>query len=220
MMTASLYLILSAGTLTCSKEYMRLPGKVKYLKKKYKVTSVGASALHGNRSVTTLTIGKNVKSIGKNAFGNCSSLTNVKIKTKSLKASKVGANAFKGSPVRNVKCPKSKKKAYKKFLTKKGISKSARIYYPAMINHIITKRHPQRMSLRLIWEVIIDMESYQSIKPFFLRTFTMARPSSVPSMILLCLLESPMFISSTSANSSFSMSSTGLLDLSPMQMHP
>ena len=47
---------------------------------------------------------------------------------KKLKASKVGAKAFKGSPVSNVKCPKSKKKAYRKFLVKKGISKAAKFY--------------------------------------------------------------------------------------------
>ena len=62
----------------------------------------------------------------------------------------------------------------------------------------------------------------QSMKPLFLRTLTMLLASSVPSMILLCCLESPMFMISTvpSPNSLSSISSTGLLDLSPMQMHP
>lgn len=105
-----------------------VPATVKYLRKRYKVTAIGASALSGNRTVNSLVIGKNIRSIGKNAFKNCSALTNIKISTKNLSASKVGAYAFKGTPVRNVKCPKSKKKAYRKIFVKKGISKAAKFY--------------------------------------------------------------------------------------------
>ena len=113
---------------TSAANKITIPSSVKYRKKKYKVTAVGPYALSGNNKAVTLVIGKNVKSIGKNAFRNCSALTNINIKTKKLKASKVGAKAFKGSPVSNVKCPKSKKKAYRKFLVKKGISKAAKFY--------------------------------------------------------------------------------------------
>ena len=104
---------------------VKIPGSVKYYGKKYKVTAVKDSALKGNNTVTSLVIGKNVKKIGKDAFRNCKSLGSVNIKSKYLKASWTGANAFEGSPVRTVKCPGSKKSAYRKFLLKKGIPKHA-----------------------------------------------------------------------------------------------
>lgn len=104
---------------------VKIPGSVKYYGKKYKVTAVKDSALKGNNTVTSLVIGKNVKKIGKDAFRNCKSLGSVNIKSKYLNASGTGANAFKGSPVRIVKCPSGKKSAYRKFLLKKGIPNSA-----------------------------------------------------------------------------------------------
>ena len=110
---------------TSTANKITIPATVKYRGKKYKVVSVGTSAFSDNKNITSLVIGKNVKSIGKKAFYKCSALTTVNIKTKRLKASKVGAGSFKATSVISVKCPKAKKKAYKKFLVKKGISKSA-----------------------------------------------------------------------------------------------
>ena len=71
-------------------------------------------------------IGKNIEKIGKKAFYGCGKLKNIVIKTKLLKSSNVGANAFKGiysKPI--VTCPKGMAKTYEKLLMKKGMPKKA-----------------------------------------------------------------------------------------------
>lgn len=75
--------------------------------------------------LTTLTIGKNVKVIGKEAFFQCKKLKKIRISGTALK--KAGKNAFgKGSSKVTVTCPKKKIKAYAKLLTKAGLSKKAK----------------------------------------------------------------------------------------------
>ena len=94
--------------------------------KKYKITSVAANALKGNKKVKTLTIEKNIEKIGKNAFANCKNLKRIVIKSTKLK--KVGSKAFKGiSKKAIVKVPKSKKKSYTKLLQKRGLPKNVKI---------------------------------------------------------------------------------------------
>lgn len=81
-----------------------------------KVTAIADSAFKGNKKLTTVTIGKNIKTIGKNAFANCAKLKTVKggaavttikdgafsgckvLKTFPAmnKLQKIGNNAFKG----------------------------------------------------------------------------------------------------------------------------
>ena len=84
----------------------------------YKVTSIGAKAFKGNKKITSVVIGKNVKKIGKNAFANCKKLKKVTINSKVLK--KVGKKAFyrKGGKKLTIKVPKKLKKKYKKLLKK------------------------------------------------------------------------------------------------------
>ena len=68
-----------------------------------------------------ITIGKNVASIGKQAFSGCKKLKKITIKSAKLKSSSIGKNAFKGTAKKlTFKVPKKKYKAYKKFLKKKG----------------------------------------------------------------------------------------------------
>ncbi len=94
--------------------------------KRYKITSVAANALKGNKKVKTLTIEKNTVKIGKNAFANCKNLKKIVIKSKKLKT--VGSKAFKGiSKKATVKVPKTKIKAYTKLLRKGGLSKKVKI---------------------------------------------------------------------------------------------
>ena len=96
------------------------------LGERYKITSVAANALKGNKKVKTLTIGKNTVKIGKGAFQNCKNLKKIVIKSKKLK--KIGSNAFKGiSKKAVVKVPKSKKKLYTKLLRASGLPKSVKI---------------------------------------------------------------------------------------------
>ena len=70
--------------------------------------------------------GENVKTIGKKAFNGCKALKTIKIQTTQLTSSDVGSGAFKGiADKATIKCPKSKKAAYRKLLVKKGVSKNA-----------------------------------------------------------------------------------------------
>ena len=89
----------------------------------YKVTSIKAKCFKGYKKLAKITIGKNVKKIGKQAFYNCKKLKTIIFKTKLLKSSKVGAKAFAKIHKKAVaKIPKKKLKAYKKCLKKKGMS--------------------------------------------------------------------------------------------------
>ena len=103
-----------------------IPDKVKIGGYTYKITAVKANAFKNNKKLKKITIGKNVTSIGNKAFVNCKKLKTVIIKTSKLKASKVGAGAFKGIAVKvKIKVPKKKLKVYKKILRKKGVGKKA-----------------------------------------------------------------------------------------------
>ena len=74
-----------------------------------------------DKSVTKVIIGKNIKSIGKEAFKGCKKLKRIEIKSTKLKASSVKKNWLKGTKKNLViKVPKKKYAAYKKFLTKCG----------------------------------------------------------------------------------------------------
>ncbi len=109
-----------------------IPAKVTYKGTSYKVTKIAAKALKNNTAVTSLTIGKNVKSIGKKAFYGTKNLTRIIVKSKKLKASSIGKKAFSkaGSSAESlsVKVPAKKLSAYKKILKKKGLTTSAKIY--------------------------------------------------------------------------------------------
>ena len=101
------------------KAKVNIPATVKYQGKKYKVTAIAAGAFKSNKKIKTVTIGKNIRSIGKKAFYKDSKLGKVIIKTKLLKSSKVDKAAFKGLSKSVVfKVPAGKKKAYTKIIAK------------------------------------------------------------------------------------------------------
>ncbi len=88
----------------------------------YKVTAIGNKAYKGNKRLKKLTVGKQVKTIGKKAFFNCKKLKSVKIKSTKLK--KVGAKAFAKTPkLSQTLVPKNKVSKYKKLLKKGGFKK-------------------------------------------------------------------------------------------------
>lgn len=96
---------------------------VKIEKKTVKVTAIADNALKNNSTVTKLTIGSGVKSIGKNAFYNCKKLKSVVIKTTALTDKSVGKNSFKGLDSKAViKVPAKKLAEYTKLLKKKGLT--------------------------------------------------------------------------------------------------
>lgn len=94
----------------------------------YQVTSVAAKAFKNNKKVTKVTIGSNVKKIGKQAFYGCKKLKTITIKTSRLTSKNVGSKAFKGiSSKATIKVPKKKLTTYKKLLKAKGVSDTVKI---------------------------------------------------------------------------------------------
>ena len=106
---------------------LTIPSTIKANGKTYKVTEIEAGAFKGMKKLTTVTIGANIKTIGKSAFQSCAKLKTITIKTKKLTASSVKSNAFKGIYKKaTFKCPKGKAAAYKKILLKKGAPKTCK----------------------------------------------------------------------------------------------
>lgn len=102
-----------------------IPATIKLDNKTFKVTAVAANACKANKKLKQVTIGTNVKSIGKNAFSGCKKLSKVTIKSKSL--TKVGKNFCKNAAKKcTVKVPKKQMKAYKKLLKKAGFKKTVK----------------------------------------------------------------------------------------------
>ena len=108
---------------------LKVGNTVKIKGKSFQITSIGNNAFRGYKKLKYVTVGKNVKKIGTQAFYSCKKLKKIVIKTKQLQAKKVGSKAFKGiySKV-NIKVPKPKLKSYKKILRAKGVGKRAKIH--------------------------------------------------------------------------------------------
>lgn len=105
-----------------------VPASVKINGVTYKVTSIAKNAFKGNKKLTKVTIGANVKSIGANSFQNCKNLKKIVIKSKKLTKKKTGSNAFKGINSKAVvKVPKGKVKTYKKLIQAKGAGKKVTV---------------------------------------------------------------------------------------------
>ncbi len=118
---------------------------------KFKVTDISDNAFNGCKKLKSVTIGKSVTTIGNKAFSKCTSLKKITlpvgitkigkkafygckklktitIKSKKLNSKSVGAQAFKRLHKKAViKVPKKQKKAYTKWLKKKGITKKMKI---------------------------------------------------------------------------------------------
>ena len=102
-----------------------IPATIKANGKTYKVTEISAKACSGMSKLTTLTIGKNVKTIGKSAFSGCKKIKKITVSGSSL--TKVGAKAFSGVPkTATVICPKKKISKYRTLLRDAGLPKAVR----------------------------------------------------------------------------------------------
>ena len=125
------YKVLSADASNPTVEYVKpssakatvtIPDTVTVDGAKYKVVSIAAKAFKKNKKLTKVTIGTNIKKIGKEAFYGCKKLKTVNVKTKSLGKKSIGKNAFKGIHKKAVvKVPKKQLKNYKKYFKKAGI---------------------------------------------------------------------------------------------------
>ena len=108
-----------------------IPDKIKIKNRYYKVTVILDYALKNNKKIQNITIGKNIKKIGREAFYNCKRLKKITVKTNAISQKMIGKNAFKKAGASNykkliVKVPK-KKKIYKIIFRKKGLSKKVQI---------------------------------------------------------------------------------------------
>ena len=105
-----------------------IPKTVKVDGVNYKVTAIAEKAFAGNKKLKMVVIGADIEKIGAKAFYKCVNLKKVTIQTTKLKAKSVGAKAFaKIHKKAVVKVPKEKKKAYKKWLKKRGIGGKQKI---------------------------------------------------------------------------------------------
>ena len=95
-----------------------------FLSAAYTVTGIADKAFSGNKKLKSVTIGKNVTSIGKEAFRNCKNLNKITLKSTKLTKNSIGKNALKGTNKNLViKVPKSKVKDYQKYFKNKGNTK-------------------------------------------------------------------------------------------------
>ncbi len=105
-----------------------IPATVKINGTTYKVTKISDNAFKGNKIVTRITVGKNIKSIGKNVFSGTTKLKTITLKTTKLTQKTVSKNAFKGiSKSATIKVPKKKLSAYKKLFKSKGLSSKVKV---------------------------------------------------------------------------------------------
>ena len=89
--------------------------------KTYKVTEIKAKACRGMKKLTTVTIGKNVTKIGKQAFEKCAKLKKVTIKNAKMKKAGFGMNCFKGINAKAAfKVPKKVLKNYTAWIRSRG----------------------------------------------------------------------------------------------------
>ena len=114
-----------------NKKSVTVPATVTVNGETLNVTQVGAKAFTGKK-IRTVTIGKNVSKIMKNAFKG-SKATKMIVKSKKLKKASV-KGSLKGSKIKTVQVKVGKKKdnkkyvkKYKKIFTKKNAGKKAKV---------------------------------------------------------------------------------------------
>ena len=107
---------------------VNIPSTIKIGGKRYKVTGIAADAFKNYKKLKKVTIGANIRNIGKRTFYRCYNLKTVKMKTSKLVNNQVGKQAFKGIYKKAViKVPKKQLKAYKKLLKTRGVGKKVKI---------------------------------------------------------------------------------------------
>ncbi|MDD6039503.1 MAG: leucine-rich repeat protein [bacterium] len=104
-----------------------IPDKITFGGVTFKVTNIGANAFRAMPKLTTLEIGKNVVTIKKTAFYNCSKLKTITIHSKKLGS--VDAKAFSKIYAKaKINVPNSYIKKYKTLLLDGGLSTYAKVY--------------------------------------------------------------------------------------------
>ena len=121
------------GTATVTKaskdvKTVAIPATLEANRKTYRVTAIADKAFKGANGLVSLTIGKNVKKIGKKAFYHCYGLERITIITGSLDQGSIGTDAFRGVPKTvKIRVPKKKVDLYQTILVKAGVNRKAKI---------------------------------------------------------------------------------------------
>ncbi len=105
-----------------------VPDTVEVNRTTFKVTSIEKKAFGTGKKIKTIILGKNVKTIKKDAFAGCKTLRKIIVKTKKLTKKTVAKKAFRGVR-KNVRIivPKKKKQAYKKLFCQRGLITKVRV---------------------------------------------------------------------------------------------
>lgn len=104
------------------KNQIIIPDTVTWNGVTYQVVSISANAFKNNTKLKKISIGQNVKKIGKKAFYGCKNVKQLSIKSKQFTDKKIGKDSFaKMGKGMTVRIPKEKYAYYKKLLVKKGI---------------------------------------------------------------------------------------------------
>lgn len=103
---------------------VNIPAYIKYNGKKYDVVKIENGAFANNMILEKISLGKNIRIIGKKAFYKASNLHLITIKSKQLTTKSVGKNALKGTSEKLViKVPSKMISKYKKVFKGKGNEK-------------------------------------------------------------------------------------------------
>ena len=101
---------------------LSIPATVKYNGISFKVTAINKNAFKNKKKLKSVTIGKNVKTIGASAFLGDKKLAKVKFSGTAIKS--IGKNAFKGIKKNAAFSVKKSKKKFVKKLLKKAKTKN------------------------------------------------------------------------------------------------
>ncbi len=120
--TTSSKLVTVTGTSKKNIATLSIPATVKYNGMSFKVTAIGKNAFKNKKKLKSVTIGKNVKTIGAAAFLGDKKLAKVKFSGTALKT--IGKNAFKSIKKNAVFSAKKSKKSYYNRLLKRAKTKN------------------------------------------------------------------------------------------------
>ena len=123
--TASSKLVTVTGTSKKKLAALVVPATVKFNGMTFNVTAIDKKAFKNKKQLKNVTVGKNVKSIGAEAFSGDSKLAKIKFSGTALKS--IGKNAFKGIKKNATFTVNKSKKAYYKNLLKKAKTKNFKV---------------------------------------------------------------------------------------------
>ena len=105
-----------------------IPDKVMINGEKYNVTSIKTGTFKNCKKLKKIVIGKNIKTIEKQAFAGCKNLKTIEVKSTKFTKKTIKKDAFKGiKKSTTIKIPKKKYKEYKKLFQQKGLTKGVKI---------------------------------------------------------------------------------------------